>query len=415
MFSSNFAKNVGQTLVANIYLLIAGLILSIVVARFLGPYGKGVFSIATALSTIGVQLGLLGLHSSNTYYVARDKSLLSPLIGNSLLVGMGIASFLSGVLWVIFRVFPGFLNLQGVILTMALMLIPFSMTGYLVQSLILGINYVKVYNVLNIVKSLLNLIFVLLVILIFEVNPATIFFAGLVSIIFTTLISCWWIRRFLDAPPRPSLPLLIDSYKYGFKAYLAALFAYIVLRFDVIMVFNMLGNEPTGWYSISANMADKIYLLPATIGTLLFPKLSAMATIAQRWDYTKKVIRIITAIMIFITVFGAIIAKPAIEILYGNSFAPAAPSFVWLMPGILALSINTVFMNYFASSGMPIFTVYSPAIAAIVNILLNLKLIPIMGIVGAAVSSSISYCLMLVLSILYQYSMRKDCIKDGFL
>jgi O-antigen/teichoic acid export membrane protein len=76
------------------------------------------------------------------------------------------------------------------------------------------------------------------------------------------------------------------------------------------------------------------------------------------------------------------------------------------MPGILMLSINVVYMNYFASTGMPMITVYSPAIAALANIVLNIKIIPLLGIIGASISSSICYSAMLGFSIFYIY--KKD-------
>jgi Na+-driven multidrug efflux pump len=65
-------------------------------------------------------------------------------------------------------------------------------------------------------------------------------------------------------------------------------------------------------------------------------------------------------------------------------------------------------MNYFASIGMPLITVVSPGLAAIVNIAVNLKLIPWWGIVGASITSVLSYGLMLVASIIYVSYFREN-------
>jgi O-antigen/teichoic acid export membrane protein len=73
----------------------------------------------------------------------------------------------------------------------------------------------------------------------------------------------------------------------------------------------------------------------------------------------------------------------------------------WLLPGIGFYAINTVLMNLFASCGMPPIVVYSPLVALVVNVGLNLWLIPAMGFVGAAISSSVAYGLMLAMSLLY--------------
>jgi Na+-driven multidrug efflux pump len=65
------------------------------------------------------------------------------------------------------------------------------------------------------------------------------------------------------------------------------------------------------------------------------------------------------------------------------------------------LSMNTIFMNYFASAGMPWITVYSPALAALLNIGLNIQFIPVFGIVGASWASDIAYGVMLMASLLF--------------
>jgi O-antigen/teichoic acid export membrane protein len=90
-----------------------------------------------------------------------------------------------------------------------------------------------------------------------------------------------------------------------------------------------------------------------------------------------------------------------VVLLYGRAFLPSVDAFLWLLPGIFALGINTILMNYFAAEGMPPIAIWSPAIASAANIGLNLWLLPSMGIVGASVASSVAYVMMLVMSLLY--------------
>jgi Na+-driven multidrug efflux pump len=65
-------------------------------------------------------------------------------------------------------------------------------------------------------------------------------------------------------------------------------------------------------------------------------------------------------------------------------------------------------MNYFASIGMPMIVVYSPGMATILNIVLNMKLTPLLGIVGTSISSVIAYGLMMIFSLVYIYVQRRD-------
>jgi O-antigen/teichoic acid export membrane protein len=144
-----------------------------------------------------------------------------------------------------------------------------------------------------------------------------------------------------------------------------------------------------------------VYLLPVVAGTILFPRLSGMLVNREKWNLTKKTTLFIGLIMVVLACCAALLASPVIRILFGEAFMPAVPAFQWLLPGIVLLSINTCYMNYFASIGMPIVTVVSPGLAAIVTIIVNLKLIPWLGIVGASITSVISFGLMLIASIIY--------------
>ena len=73
VLNSTFLLNVAETLLTRIVMIPIGLITSVILARVLGPEGRGLYAVAATISAIGEQFGNFGLHASNTYYVARDK------------------------------------------------------------------------------------------------------------------------------------------------------------------------------------------------------------------------------------------------------------------------------------------------------------------------------------------------------
>jgi O-antigen/teichoic acid export membrane protein len=105
--------------------------------------------------------------------------------------------------------------------------------------------------------------------------------------------------------------------------------------------------------------------------------------------------------MLVICAVGVLAAEPLVHFLFGEEFLPAVVPLRWLMPAALALSVNSLAMNYLASTGMPAITVYSPAVAAVLNIAANLWLVPLYGGIGAAWASLASYLVMLALSTIY--------------
>jgi O-antigen/teichoic acid export membrane protein len=403
-------RKVCETLGTRFLLICIGLITSVVIARILGPEGRGLYGVAMAIGAIVIQFMLLGLNTSNTYYVAKNRELLAPLLGNTIVASFVLGSISVLIIGVVFYIQPNWAPIEGLLLVFSLIWIPFGMFYLLLQRLIIGIYEVRIYNKVELINSILIICFVGILIFSANISVEGVFSAGLVSMILSILWILWKLMSKLNKFPRPSFTLFKESIRYGLKAYIAAFFMFIVLKVDLLMVKYILDAEQAGYYSIAAAMADMVSMLPVVVGTVLFPKLSAMDNKYEKWLFAKKVI-IGTAFIMAISVsFASLLAEPAVKLLFGLEFIHSVPAFVWLMPGIFMLSINTIFMIYFASIGMPIITIYSPGVAAIVNLALNMKLIPFLGIVGASISSTISYGLMLIITIIVSFYLKKKIV-----
>src|SRR5438552_7100507 len=94
-------RNVVEPYITRLLLIGVGFATTVIVSRTLGPSGRGLFAVAAAVSAIGIQFGNLGLHASNTYYVAKDRELLPVLIGNTLVVSFGIGGTAALFGWIL--------------------------------------------------------------------------------------------------------------------------------------------------------------------------------------------------------------------------------------------------------------------------------------------------------------------------
>ncbi|MCL4079346.1 oligosaccharide flippase family protein [Coriobacteriia bacterium Es71-Z0120] len=399
--ASDFARKVAETMATRVALLGIGLVTSVLIARSLGPAGRGLQATVAAITALGVQFGNLGLHSSNTYYVAKDKRLLPVLVGNSMLVGLGVGSIICLAVAAAIAVRPDISPLAPTLLALALAGVPIGLSYLLLQNLLLGVGEVRAYNTIELVMRIVMVLVLAVLIVGKRVSVEGVALVGLA----VSAISGWWalarLRRHLNAKVTVALPILRQHLSYGVKAYFSALFAYTVLRADILMCKYILGAEPTGQYSIAASMADLVYMLPVVAGTIMFPRLSATADAADRWMKAKRAAKWMGVLLVGLALLAGLLAAPAVRLLYGDAFLPAVPAFLWLLPGIVALGVNAILMNYFASEGMPAVAVWSPALASLVNIGLNLWLLPQMGIQGAGVASSLAYCSMLMFSLAY--------------
>ena len=99
---SDFVYNTVSTFGTRLLLIGIGLITSVIIARILGPEGRGAYAAAMAVVGIGVQFGNLGLHASNTYYVSHDRTLLSQLVSNTLVISLGLGGLGVSIAWLVF-------------------------------------------------------------------------------------------------------------------------------------------------------------------------------------------------------------------------------------------------------------------------------------------------------------------------
>ncbi len=401
LMGSDFTRKVAETFGTRLILVGIGIAMNVLIARTLGPEGRGLYALAATVGALGMQFGNLGLHASNTYHVARDRSLLAPLLGNSLLLSFVFGGAGAGLAWIVFSVWPHSAPVHGLLLGLALVWIPFGLAFMLLQNLLLGIQEVRAFNKIELASRILALVFVGCVAVSGFATVENIFAASLVAM-FASFLGCLWqLRARIERSLRPSFLLLKANLGYGIKLYLGAFFAFLMLRVDLLMIRYLLGTTETGYYSIAANMADLIYLLPAVVGSILFPKLSALADVQAKWQMTRKAALGVGLLVCPLVVLLMLLAQPLIRILYGAAFLPSVGPFLILSVAMIFYAVNNMFANYLASIGSPWFSVYIWIIGAALNVLLNALTIPRLGIRGAALSSLISYGVVLLLCYIY--------------
>jgi O-antigen/teichoic acid export membrane protein len=412
---SDFASKVAQTYLTQLLKILIGVVTSVIVARALGPEGRGVFALAGALAALGIQFGNMGMHASNTYFIAGNPKLLDRLLGNSLTLSFALGIGIAGGTWIVLLIFPEMISVHGWLLAIALISIPIGIAFLLLENLLLGLHEVKAFNAAELINRSLPLVLLLFVITLRPVNVLIAFGTTLIALIAGTVYSYARIRRRLEGSMTVSKTLFAQNFRYGLKAYTASLFCFLVLRVDLFLVQKMLGLEQTGYYSVAATMADMVALLAATIGTILFPRLSAEPVIRRKLDFMWKACAGTAAIMFLLVIVASLLARPVVLLMFGKAFMPSAVAFILLMPGIFFLSIHSVSVQFLNSIGYPKIVVAIWGISLAVNVLANLWLIPHRGINGAAVASSISYFLATVAVLLVIIRRGQSLLQDAVL
>lgn len=389
--ASDYLRKVAQTYTTQVIVVGLQMAATVVAARALGPMGRGLYAVAVAIGTLGVRLTTFGLHASNTYYVAKRPELLPSMTANTLVYSLLAGSLAALGLGGVFQVWPAMAPLHGTMLLLGLVWIPLGLAYLLSQNLLIGIGEIKLYNLIELVGKITVFLLVIAIVLSHSTSPETIFLVGLVVLAGSLLTIVVVLRRLCPGPLVCSWSMARKTIAVGFRAYLISFFGFLVLRLDLLMVQKMLGPYQSGNYSIASTMADAVYILPTVFAAMLFPKLCRISDARQRLLATSKAASALAALLIPLAVGASFFAVPMVRLIFGPAFSMAAPAFVWLMPGIVFLGVESVAVQFLNSFGFPSSVIVVWLVSTLLNVGLNLWAIPAYGINGAAAVSSITY------------------------
>jgi len=396
---SDTARKVGETFTTRVLLFFLSFVQSIVIARALGAELKGVYALALALGAILTNLCTLGLHSANPYYASKNRKLLAPLAGNSLLVPLVAGAAAISATWMLFRIFPSFAPVSGPLLVLTFIFVPFNLSFLLLQNLLIPVNRVRSFNVINVVNKILTFGLIIAAAYTGFATPQAFL---LITVVVIAISAGWSLKSLLplmEAPLRPSYALFRDSTKYWIKAYLSALLGLVIARMGLFVLNHMMGPAAAGLFSVANGLVISMAILPETVGMIIFPKLCEMETLKQKLIYTRKTAIGMCAILAPAALLLAVLAKPIIVLLFGEPFSGSAAPLIWLLPGFLILSVESLYRKVLTSKGFRKEIVFGWVAAFILNLALNLTLVPKMGISGAAVAYSASLTLVSAVTI----------------
>ncbi len=413
---NSISKNSAITFSSQILIFALGLITSIILARTLGPTGRGIYALIILIPAVMLRLGSLGIEAANVYFTGSKRYQIKDIVSNSLLSSILLGLVLIFLFWGMahLNIFHRFLNsnqINSFYLWLVVLTVPLSLLSGFLNNIFLGKEEIAKYNKINIFRSVLQLITIIIFLLILRQRVFGAVISYVLTIIGITLFIILSIRKITKISLSFNRRLFKDSIKYGLKCYFGNLAQFLNYRLDMFLVAAFLTPTAVGYYSIAVGIAEKLWMLPGAIATVLFPRISSLKD-AEANNLTPRVARYTFLITFVTSLILAILAQPLIKILFGSAFLPSVTPLLILLPGIIALSGCKVLTADLAGRGKPQFGTYASFTSLGVNIPLNLWLIPKWGISGAAFASSVAYIIATIIVIIAFLNISKRSWSD---
>ena len=389
-----FTIDTSITFVTRILQLALGIGSSIIIARVLGPQGKGIYSLAILLPTLIIGFGDFGIVHASVFYVGRKKYSAEEILGNNITLSflLGIAGFFIGLIIIVFFgsfLFPG---VTKAYLFLALFLIPLEFFLSFVNYLLLGLRKIKEFNFINILQSFVFLLLISIPLLALSFGVKEVITAYLISRFIGVVVLFFLAKRIVgNFHLHLGKSYLKDVFRYGFKIYLASIIQFLHYRIDMFLVNIFLNPIAVGFYSIAVGLAEQIWLVSQSAGIVLFPRVSSETDEKRLKEFTPLVCRNV----LLITLIGAILlfflGRLLIFLFYSEKFSASVLPFQILLIGVVTMSGWKILCNDLYGRGKPELNIYISLISVVLNIILNILWIPKFGIAGAAWASSASY------------------------
>ncbi|WP_151703787.1 flippase [Nitrincola alkalilacustris] len=392
---SNIRRNTLMTFNRQLAAAAAQLLLVIAIARELGPEGNGLYAMAILVPSMLSTFLNLGVAPATVYFVGRAEVDGRQASNENLKLAV-IVSSIGIILAAPILYYYGktlFPDVSLLLLLIGLSIFPLSLLLSYWNSVLQGLENFRAFNwtVLAPPLTTLLLTFITLYGLNLDITAAVLAYA--IGQACGVLVVWRYIRLLPNSKPL-SAP---GNYKrhvltYGWKAHLSNVMAFINYRADIFLVNFFLSPISTGIYVIAVQMSEKLWMLSQAASTVLLPRLSAMRSDPiERYKITMRTSFIIGVLTLVASLILALALYFLLEPFFGEDYKASLSPFLWLLPGVVVGAVSRIQSNCIAAAGKPEWNFYSSLIVVSLNIAFNVILIPVYGIIGAALSTTIAY------------------------
>lgn len=387
---SSFLKDISSVGISKVAIIAFGLARGMITARWLGPETNGIIAALAVYPSLFMTFGSLGISQSATHFIGKGK-FSEQIIKTSIAQIWVFTTVVSVVIsFFLIRYFSNSgHNLFLVFL--AVVPIPFTLFNTYNSGIFLGKNQIGAYNKINWIPTAIAFVFTVLLIVIIPLGihgAMTAAIAGPLFMFFLLLFKNDFIRAFKFNFDWTIIRSLLSL---GIVYATALLIINLNYKADVILLDKLSSPFELGIYAKGVAITEYLWQIPMLLSTIVFAR---SASAKDGLVFSRKVAQLLRLSIITIglgSVLLVLMAQYVIQIMYGAEFIKSTEVLQLLMPGVLLLTIFKVLYLDLAGKGKPWVSMKAMVPAVLLNIVLNLFLIPTYGANGSAISSTISY------------------------
>jgi PST family polysaccharide transporter len=391
--SKKIVENTAWLLSENILRIGLGIFVGSWIARYLGPEQFGMLSFAIAFAALFEAFATFGLDPIIVRNITANPLDKNKILGTSFLLKLcgGLFALSLTVIFVSWFKPDDQLSrwLVGIVAG-AMVFQAFDTIDFYFQSQIQSKYSVWSRSLAFIVISLVRIFLILR-----HAPLITFAWVSLMEIVIGSIAICviyQWQRLSLRLWLFKT-KVLKNLIKDGWPLFIVSIFTLLYTRIDQIIVAQLLGNKTVGIYASAVRISEMFYFIPLAIKSSIFPYILKSKHENESF-YLGKIQKYYDRVAWFgvlIVIFNIAFSKVIINLLYGQAYQDAASVLsihIWCALFVCLGSASDIWLM---AENLQKYILYRAIFAVISNISLNLILVPLYGVKGAASAAAISY------------------------
>ncbi len=385
-------KNSSWLVSEKIFTMIFGVLIIAIVARYFGPEKFGQFNYALAFVSLFTAISTLGLETLTVKSLIDKKYEEGTILCTSLilrLIGGGILTLLASIIIRVIEPHNETIHFLVLIMSMTMVLKAFDVIEYWIQAH----QKAKISSIIRMCTYVLISTFKIILVIregtiiqyaiIYSIDAAIIGFALIISYIKFREVNFTWKFNF---------QYTINILSQSWYLILSGLMITLYMRIDQVMLGSISTSKEVGIYSAAVRIAEMWYFVPMAIITSFKPVIMSNKNMGKEKYLIS--IQLLYSIVAYLGIlFGLLtvmFSNTIVSILYGSEFKEAASILtlsVWAGTFAMLGSARSIWL---LNEGLQKYTLVYTVVGLLINVTLNVILIPKMGAYGAAIGTLVA-------------------------
>jgi len=185
---------------------------------------------------------------------------------------------------------------------------------------------------------------------------------------------------------------VVDLFRQGAIAQAANGLQLLNYRLAYYLIQRFIGTAAVGLYSVTSQLAESTWLVPKSLGLVLYARMSNTEGMERQRDLTLAVLKVALGVALLFTIVLVLLPDAVYQFFFGPEVTGISFLVLLLAPGLLAMSASQALSHFLSGTGRVWHNAIGSGLGAVATLVLGFLLIPRYGLPGAAITASIAYC-----------------------